>query len=404
MPVRPRDKETGTPRTRRGLSATKPGGSERATPTSTRSEWRTLVLATGALLGAGLSMLLAGCGGDGGSPAAPPPPPPPQPLGWNGLPDEITVQVAETATFNATLTAAVDANYTISASTGAVEVSGEAVRAGGFRGSVTGVEAGEVEVTVTASQPGFVTATASFDVIVEDLFDLSLWRELVFDAFDCPNGFTDESCRNRWGERDVENRITAVLPFAPDFHLVSPGRGWRFTSAQEDTISDAIRAAVKQITGQEFVGRITTGRSLKDHNGWVDIIAVENDFWERPRGPCGAAGIGRTEGIALINVERLDDCGLYPVAMHEVGHALGFFHVLNLGDFMMSPILAEIPPVFSEGEQFHAQLAWELGRGAPYTPDPRKTSSSTRLTLDTRSSRGGLENLPLKEMVQCPSH
>ena len=331
-------------------------------------------------------------------------PPPPHPLGWNGLPDEINVQVGETETFNATLTAAIDANFTISASTGAVEVSGEAVRAGVFRGTVTGVEVGEVEVTVTASQPGFVTATASFDVIVEDRFDLSLWRELVFDGFDCPNGFTDESCRNRWGERDVENRITAVLPFAPDFHLVSPGRGWRFTSTQEDTIRDAIRAAVKEITGQEFVGRITTGRSLKDENGWVDIIAVENDFWERPRGPCGAAGVGLTEGIALINVERLDACGLYPVAMHEVGHALGFFHVLNLGDYMMSPFLTEIPPVFSEGEQFHAQLAWELGRGAPYTPDPRKTSSSTRMTLDTRSTRGGLENLPLKEMVQCPSH
>ena len=403
MPVRPRDKETGPPRTRRGLSATKPRGSERATPTSTRSEWRTLGLATGALLGAGLSVLLTGCGGDS-APAVPPAPPPPHPLGWNGLPDEINVQVGETETFNATLTAAIDANFTISASTGAVEVSGEAVRAGVFRGTVTGVEAGEVEVTVTASQPGFVTATASFDVIVEDRFDLSLWRELVFDAFDCPNGFTDESCRNRWGGRDVENRITAVLPFAPDFHLVSPGRGWRFTSAQEDTIRDAIRAAVKQITGQEFVGRITTGRSLKDQNGWVDIIAVENDFWERPRGPCGAAGVGLTEGIALINVERLDACGLYPVAMHEVGHALGFFHVLNLGDYLMSPFLTEIPPVFSEGEQFHAQLAWELGRGAPYTPDPRKTSSSTRMTLDTRSTRGGLENLPLKEMVQCPSH
>ena len=245
MPVSPRDQETGTPRARLGVSATKPRDSERATPMANRLAWRTLVLATGALLGAGLSMPLAGCGGDSGAPATPPAPPPPHPLGWDGLPDEINVQVAETATFTATLTAAVDANYTISANTGAVEVSGEALRAGVFQGSVTGVEAGEVEVTVAASHSGFATATASFEVIVEDLFDLSLWRELVFDAFDCPNGFTDESCRNFWGERDVENRITAVLPFVPDFHLVSPGRGWTFTSTQEDTIRDAIRAAVE---------------------------------------------------------------------------------------------------------------------------------------------------------------
>ena len=88
--------------------------------------------------------------------------------------------------------------------------------------------------------------------------------------------------------------------------------------------------------------------------------------------------------------------------MHEVGHALGFFHVLNLGDFIMSPRLTEIPPVFSETEQFHAQLAWELGRGVPYTPDPRKTSSSTGVTMDTRGTRGGLENLSLDELIHCP--
>ena len=178
---------------------------------SHRPAKRTRILAAGPVFATALSLLHAGCGGDGGAPAAPPAPPPPQPLGWSNLPGEITVQVAETATFTATLTAAVDATYTISANSEAVEVSGEAVRAGVFQGSVTGVEAGEAEITVTASHTGYVTATDSLDVIVEDPFDQALWRELVFDAFDCPNGFTDESCRNFWGERNVEDRITAVL-------------------------------------------------------------------------------------------------------------------------------------------------------------------------------------------------
>ena len=188
---------------------------------SNRLVGRMIVLLS-VLPSAGLSLLFAGCGGDGGSPAAPTPPPL-QPLGWNDVPDEITVQVAETVTFTATLTSAVNATYNISANSGAVEVSGEAVRAGVFRGSVTGVEAGEVEITVTASHSGFVTATDSLEVLVEDLFDVSLWRELVFDAYDCPNGSTDERCMNIWGERDVEHRITAVLPFVPDFNLVSLG-------------------------------------------------------------------------------------------------------------------------------------------------------------------------------------
>ena len=362
---------------------------------------RTGVRATGALLGAGLSLLLAGCGGDGGSPAAPAPPPPPQPLAWNDLPEEITVRVAETVTFTATLTAAVEATYNISANSEAVEVSGEAVRAGVFRGSVTGVEAGEVEITVTATHTGFVTARASLDVVVEDPFDLSLWRELVFDAFDCPNGFMDPQCERFWGERDIEDRITAVLAFQPNFHVVSSIEGARFTSSHMQTIGDAVADAVEQVTGETFTGEITNGRGIRNEYGWVNVVPVPDEFFGGGSG-CGAASVGQTEGVMFINVDRLDRCDLFAVTMHEVGHALGFFHVLNLGDFIMSPRLTEIPPVFSETEQFHAQLAWELGRGVPYTPDPRKTSPSTGVTMDTRGTRGGLENLPLDELIHCP--
>lgn len=364
---------------------------------------RTRVLAAGAVFAAALGLLHAGCGGDGGAPAAPPAPPPPQPLGWSDLPGEITVEVAETATFTATLTAAVDATYNITANSQAVEVSGEALRAGVFRGSVTGVEAGEAEITVTASHTGYVTATDSLDVIVEDPFDQALWRELVFDAFDCPNGFTDERCRNIWGERNVEDRITAVLPLQPNFHVVTSFRSWRFTSSHMQTVRDAIRAAVEQITGERFTGEITSGRGIRDEYGWVDVVPVGTEILGGPSS-CGGANVGRTEGLMVINMERLDACDLYAVTMHEVGHALGFFHVLNLGDFIMSPILTEIPAVFSETEQFHAQLAWELGRGVPYTPDPRKASSSSLMTTDSAPGTRTLEDLPLDELVRCPLH
>ncbi|MYH21239.1 MAG: hypothetical protein F4130_03060 [Acidobacteria bacterium] len=364
---------------------------------------RTRVLAAGAVYTAALGVLHAGCGGDGGAPAAPPAPPPPQPLGWSDLPGEITVEVAETATFTATLTAAVDATYTISANSEAVEVSGEALRAGVFQGSVTGVEAGEAEITVTASHTGYVTAMDSLDVIVEDPFDQALWRELVFDAFDCPNGFTDESCRNFWGERNVEDRITAVLPFQPNFHVVSSFREWRFTSSDTRTIGDAIRDSVEQITGETFTGQITSGRGIRDEYGWVDVVPVGSEILGG-RTTCGGANVGQTEGLMVVNVEGSDSCDLFAVTMHEVGHVLGFFHVLNLGDFIMSPILTEIPAVFSETEQFHAQLAWELGRGVPYTPDPRKASSSSLLTTDSAPGTRTLEELPLDELVHCPLH
>ena len=122
------------------------------------------------------------------------------------------------------------------------------------------------------------------------------------------------------------------------------------------------------------------------------------------RTTCGGANVGQTEGLMVVNVEGSDSCDLFAVTMHEVGHVLGFFHVLNLGDFIMSPILTEIPAVFTETEQFHAQLAWELGRGVPYTPDPRKASSSSLWTTDAAPGTRTLNDLPLDELVRCPLH
>lgn len=449
-------------------------------------------------------LALAACGGDGGgsaatAPAPPPPPPPPQPLSWSGVPDSETIKVRERKEISLSLSAAVTADYAHSASNANVTVAGESPRAGTYRLRITGEEAGETTITVTAMADGYETATASFPltvelrtlewsvlpdgiemevgeertvqlelnspvlpeleietpgdivaaaaecvigacemtvrglaggesvitvtatadgyteaaggigVFVDDPFDPALWRELVFDAFECPSGFTKESCRNLWGDRAVEERITAVLPATPDFHILTRAATrsgtWRFTSRQVDTIEEAIHDAVEQLTGTPFRGRITTGTRLKDEYGWVDVVPLGNAYWTG-RPPCGSAGVGRTEGLIVINTDRLDDCDLLPLAMHEVGHALGFFHALNLGDYLMSPLLTEIPSVFSETEQFHARLAVGLGRGAPYTPDPRKTSVTS--FPNTGVSASGpllrLEDIRLDGMVQCPLH
>ena len=453
------------------------------------------------LVGLLAGFALAGCGGDGGggAPSAPAPPPPPQPLGWTDVPESETVKVREEKVISLSLSAAVAAEFSHSASNANVAVAGESPRAGIYRLQVTGVEAGETIVTVTAMADGYQTATAEFpltvelrtlewsvlpdgvetevgeertvplelnspvlpelrietsnenvaataecvigacemtvrglaggesvitvtatadgyteatgeiEVFVEDPFEPALWRELVFDAFDCPSGATDQGCRNFWGDRAVEERITSVLPAAPDFHIltraVTRAGTWRFTSGQIATIEEAIRDAVEQLTGTPFRGRITTGTRLRAASGWVDVLPLGREIWDG-RPVCGAARVGRTEGQILINTDRLEHCDLLPLAMHEVGHALGFFHVLNLGDYVMSPTLTEIPAVFTETEQFHARLAWELGRGAPFSPDPRKTSATSFLTTDAFSVGPvlRLEDLPLEGMVQCPLH
>ena len=74
----------------------------------------------------------------------------------------------------------------------------------------------------------------------------------------------------------------------------------------------------------------------------------------------------------------------------------------------MSPHLTDIPSVFSEPEQYHAKLAWELGRGARYTPDPRQTRSGSLLLptskvpiFSGRQKEGLYVEGLLPEMIQC---
>ena len=329
-------------------------------------------------------------------------------LEWTVLPDGIEMEVGEERTVQLELSSPILPELEIETPGDIVAAAAECV-IGACEMTVRGLAGGESVITVTATADGYTEATGEIEAFVEDPFDPALWRELVFDAFDCPDGATDEGCRNFWGGRTVDERITAVLPAPPDFHILTRAATrsgtWRFTSRQIGAIEEAIHDAVEQLTGIPFRGRITTGTRLKDEYGWVDVVPLGNAFWEG-RPPCGAARVGATEGLILVNTDRLDDCDLLPVAMHEVGHALGFYHVLNLGDYLMSPTLTEIPAVFTETEQFHARLAWELGRGAPFTPDPRKTSTTSFPTTGVFSAGPvlRLEDIPLEGMVRCPLH
>ena len=329
-------------------------------------------------------------------------------LEWSVLPEEIEMEVGEERTVQLELNSLVLPELEIEMPEDFVAAAAECV-IGACEMTVRGLAGGEAVITVTAIADGYTEATGDIEVFVEDPFDPALWRELVFDAFDCPAAATSERCQSRWGERTVEDRITAVLPVQPSFHILTQAATrsgtWRFTSRQIDTIEEAIHNAVEQLTGMPFSGRITTGTRLKDEYGWVDVVPLGTAFWDG-RPVCGAARVGATEGQIHINTDRLDDCGLLPVTMHEVGHALGFYHVLNLGDYLMSPFLTEIPASFTETEQFHARLAWELGRGASYTPDPRRRATTSFLTTDTfpLGAMNRIGETPLEGMVQCPLH
>ena len=337
-----------------------------------------------------------------------------RPLEWTDLPGEIELDVGSEVTARLRLSQPVRPDLEVDVSNRNVAASAEC-RTGVCELTVEALLEGESVITFTATADGYTDATGEIEVFVADPFQLALWRELVFDGYDCPRADSTARCTRLWGGRAVEDRITSVLSSQPNFHILTTARltvgTYRFTRSHVETIKDAIRDAVPQTTGERFDGRITTSStSLRDQDGWVDIIPIGNDWWQDGVGPCGTASVGARNGTILVNVDRLDDCDLVPLAMHEVGHALGFFHVLDLGDYMMSPFLSGIPPVFHDDEQYHGRLAWELGRGARYTPDPRRRSLAT-LTTDAFSpafSPGGQKTLEgltralaLRELVQC---
>lgn len=323
------------------------------------------------------AVVFASCDNGGGTtttpaPApAPPPPPAPSPLSWAELPEEIVVGRGLAETFVARLSEAVEgATYEVTSSGAAATVEGESPEPGVFEGTVTGVEAGEVKLTLTASHAGYETATGEIGVVVEDLFDLEFWRQMVFGAFVCPTG--DEPPCPQFTGLSVEERTVRVFPGPPDFVLVSgfaDDRAREFSESQIEEIEDAIRDAWEQLTGRRFTQTIRVSDTPAKQEGWIDVWAVNNRFADNFCGANGAPS-GAPQGTVYFNAEEAaaeGRCSSRSLTLYLVALALGF-HPVESPDHALSSSLAADD--FSEIERYHARLAFALGRGAPYTDDP----------------------------------
>ena len=335
------------------------------------------------------TVLLLGCGADSNPPTtpapAPAPPPPSSPLTWAELPEAITVGRWTAETFVARLSEAVEgATYEITSSGAAATVEGESPEPGVFEGTVTGVEAGEVTLTLTASHPGYETATGEIGVVVEDLlagldpelFDLEFWRQMVFDAFLCPTGDTRPVCGSHRG-LSVEERTVQVYAGRPDFLIYTPvvgededgAWGGAFSDSQIEEIEDGIRDAWEQLTRLPFTQTIRVSDTPAKREGWIDLWAVADSYAE---GVCSGAvsDAGAPVGTAVLNAEAMEDGSCPPrnVVLYVVGSALGFSQVEPIPEHAMS--FMRDADSFSEMERYHARLAFALGRGAPYTDDP----------------------------------
>ena len=260
-----------------------------------------------------------------------------------------------------------------------------------------------VRVNSYGSSSGAYAMEARFSesVAPDDRFNRRFWDQIAFDAHDCPG---EGSCPDYYTDGSasfaLEERVLHVLPFtSPSFHIRTHNDDGerRLSAAEAGAIRREIAGAVEQLTGEAFRGDITSGSHDVRRERWITIRASSEeddpDLWETDdpeHFACGSAYVGALTGSIWLNSDRIstvarrNKCLLAPLVIHEIGHAMGFFHVSGRRD-VMAVLQDSSLDSFTSREQYHAQLAYELGRNTRYTDGPLDAPT----TMASRRRDGG---------------
>lgn len=179
--------------------------------------------------------------------------------------------------------------------------------------------------------------------------------------------------------------VVRTLPVAPSFYLQTNG----LSGANVSHLIAAARDIVPAMTGGRFVvTTFDTGSDARQPSaGWIVIELVS----EPDSGKCGLALVGASAGHIWLNTAKPaanGTCGtggdlIAPqVIQHEIGHALGFFHI-DVPYSLMNGARWAGGTSLLDSERYHAAIAYsrQSGNRDPDIDAPTAAPLSTRGSL-----------------------
>ena len=243
-------------------------------------------------------------------------------------------------------------------------------------GAVPFPPTGPYDLTISAD--GFVTRTVWLNWQPGARSGVTL--DVIRDAPPFSMQFYNEMVRGTFDQEEAPWPIRR-LPSAPAFYVQTVDQNGRAIEPEVlAVVRDAIQRAVPAYSGGRLSAAIESGAETRPpQDGWVVVTFVRNPEDDET---CGLAYIGRLAGEITLHND-ICSCGSVKVpgslVMHEVGHALGFFHVDDIDSVMYPIIPRRCPPGEpSDAELYHAAIAYSRPRSNTQPDDdPSEGAFST---------------------------